>query len=212
MKNNKKLAYAALAVFASSAYAEGVAPEFNGKGTASVEVKNTLDIVETASLNFGTIAAVAGDDATLATLKLDPASGELTATSVTATDVAKKVGSITPIDKTNVSPGTFTVSNAARYTDLNIALPKDTETIELKMENAAPESLKFTLGKFTAYANDKAVGLDDTTGAGKARTDENGNLVLLVGATLSTEKARSAGTEPYLDAEYKGEYAVTISY
>ncbi|MEI8597284.1 hypothetical protein P4S64_05305 [Vibrio sp. M60_M31a] len=50
MKNNKKLAYAALAVFAGcTCPPEGVAPEFNGKGTASVEVRNTLDIVETAS-------------------------------------------------------------------------------------------------------------------------------------------------------------------
>ncbi|MBR9875085.1 MAG: hypothetical protein GYB23_12540 [Vibrionaceae bacterium] len=212
MKNNKKLAYAALAVFASSAYAEGVAPEFNGKGTASVEVRNTLDIVETASLNFGIIAAVAGDDATVATLVLAPDTGELTATSATAADTAKKVGSITPIDKTNVSPGTFTVSNAARYTNLNITLPKPADNIELKMENAAPDSLKFTLGKFTAYANDKKVDLDTTTGAGKATTDGNGNLVLLVGATLNTVQTTKAGTNSYLDAEYKGEYDVTISY
>lgn len=204
MKNNKKLAYAALAVFASSAYAEGVAPEFNGKGTASVEVKNTLDIVETTSLNFGTIAAVAGsDDTNAATLVLDPSTGEVTAKATADS------GSITPIDKTNVSPGTFTVSNAARYTNLNITLPKDADTIELKMENAAPESLKFTLGKFTAYANDKAVELDATTGAGKARTDENGNLVLLVGATLNTQKA---GDASYDDAVYSGTYDVTIKY
>lgn len=204
MKNNKKLAYAALAVFASSAYAEGVAPEFNGKGTASVEVRNTLDIVETASLNFGTIAAVAGSDNTnVATLVLDPSTGEVTATATADS------GSITPIDKTNVSPGTFTVSNAARYTNLNITLPKDADTIELKMENAAPESLKFTLGKFTAYANDQAVELDGATGAGKARTDENGNLVLLVGATLNTQKA---GNASYDDAVYSGTYDVTIKY
>ncbi|AXT72115.1 DUF4402 domain-containing protein [Vibrio natriegens] len=204
MKNNKKLAYAALAVFASSAYAEGVAPEFNGKGTASVEVKNTLDIVETTSLNFGTIAAVAGsDDTNAATLVLDPSTGEVTAKATADS------GSITPIDKTNVSPGTFTVSNAARYTNLNITLPKDADTIELKMENAAPESLKFTLGKFTAYANDKAVELDATTGAGKARTDENGNLVLLVGATLNTQKG---GDASYDDAVYSGTYDVTIKY
>jgi len=204
LKNNKKLAYAALAVFASSAYAEGVAPEFNGKGTASVEVKNTLDIVETTSLNFGTIAAVAGsDDTNAATLVLDPSTGEVTAKATADS------GSITPIDKTNVSPGTFTVSNAARYTNLNITLPKDADTIELKMENAAPESLKFTLGKFTAYANDKAVELDATTGAGKARTDENGNLVLLVGATLNTQKA---GDASYDDAVYSGTYDVTIKY
>ena len=204
MKNNKKLAYAALAVFASSAYAEGVAPEFNGKGTASVEVKNTLDIVETTSLNFGTIAAVAGsDDTNAATLVLDPSTGEVTAKATADS------GSITPIDKTNVSPGTFTVSNAARYTNLNITLPKDADTIELKMENAAPESLKFTLGKFTAYANDKAVELDATTGAGKARTDENGNLVLLVGATLNTQKA---GDASYDDAVYSGTYDLTIKY
>ena len=204
MKNNKKLAYAALAVFASSAYAEGVAPEFNGKGTASVEVRNTLDIVETASLNFGTIAAVAGSDNTnVATLVLDPSTGEVTATATADS------GSITPIDKTNVSPGTFTVSNAARYTNLNITLPKDADTIELKMENAAPESLKFTLGKFTAYANDKAVELNATTGAGKARTDENGNLVLLVGATLNTQKG---GDASYDDAVYSGTYDVTIKY
>ncbi|MGI9898075.1 DUF4402 domain-containing protein [Vibrio natriegens] len=204
MKNNKKLAYAALAVFASSAYAEGVAPEFNGKGTASVEVRNTLDIVETASLNFGTIAAVAGSDNTnVATLVLDPSTGEVTATATADS------GSITPIDKTNVSPGTFTVSNAARYTNLNITLPKDADTIELKMENAAPESLKFTLGKFTAYANDQAVELDGATGAGKARTDENGNLVLLVGATLNTQKA---GNASYDDAVYSGTYDLTIKY
>lgn len=204
MKNNKKLAYAALAVFASSAYAEGVAPEFNGKGTASVEVRNTLDIIETASLNFGTIAAVAGSDNTnVATLVLDPSTGEVTATA------AADSGSITPIDKTNVSPGTFTVSNAARYTNLNITLPKDADTIELKMENAAPESLKFTLGKFTAYANDQAVELDSATGAGKARTDENGNLVLLVGATLNTQKA---GDASYDDAVYSGTYDLTIKY
>lgn len=204
MKNNKKLAYAALAVFASSAYAEGVAPEFNGKGTASVEVKNTLDIVETTSLNFGTIAAVAGsDDTNAATLVLDPSTGEVTAKATADS------GSITPIDKTNVSPGTFTVSNAARYTNLNITLPKDADTIELKMENAAPESLKFTLGKFTAYANDKAVELNATTGAGKARTDENGNLVLLVGATLNTQKG---GDASYDDAVYSGTYDVTIKY
>ncbi|ANQ18269.1 DUF4402 domain-containing protein [Vibrio natriegens] len=204
MKNNKKLAYAALAVFASSAYAEGVAPEFNGKGTASVEVRNTLDIVETASLNFGTIAAVAGsDDTNAATLVLDPSTGEVTATATADS------GSITPIDKTNVSPGTFTVSNAARYTNLNITLPKDADTIELKMENAAPESLKFTLGKFTAYANDQAVELDGATGAGKARTDENGNLVLLVGATLNTQKA---GNASYDDAVYSGTYDLTIKY
>ena len=204
MKNNKKLAYAALAVFASSAYAEGVAPEFNKKGTASVEVKNTLDIVETTSLNFGTIAAVAGsDDTNAATLVLDPSTGEVTAKATADS------GSITPIDKTNVSPGTFTVSNAARYTNLNITLPKDADTIELKMENAAPESLKFTLGKFTAYANDKAVELNATTGAGKARTDENGNLVLLVGATLNTQKG---GDASYDDAVYSGTYDVTINY
>ncbi len=211
MKNNKKLAYAALAVFASSAYAEGVAPEFNGKGTASVEVRNTLDIVETASLNFGTIAAVAGDDATVATLVLAPDTGELTATSATAAATDKKVGSITPIDKTNVSPGTFTVSNAAKYTDLNITLPKSTDNIELKMENAAPESLKFTLGEFKAFANEKAVPLS-ADGVGKGRTDNNGNLVLLVGATLQTVQTKGTGTEPYLDAQYSGEYAVTISY
>lgn len=210
MKNNKKLAYAALAVFASSAYAEGVAPEFNGKGTASVEVRNTLDIVETASLNFGTIAAVAGNDTTVATLRLDPASGEVTAASGTAADTAKKVGSITPIDKTNVSPGTFTVSNAARYTDLNIDLTQ-TKDVELKMDNAAPESLFFTLTDFDVVANEKPVTL--ASNKGKAKTDGTGILLLRVGATLNTTTTKNtAGTEPYLDAEYKGEYAVTISY
>lgn len=210
MKNNKKLAYAALAVFASSAYAEGVAPEFNGKGTASVEVRNTLDIVETASLNFGTIAAVAGDDdKATATLKLDPASGEVTAAPVTATD-GKKAGSITPIDKTNVSPGTFTVSNAARYTDLNIDLTQ-TKDVELKMDNAAPESLFFTLTNFDVVANEKPVTL--ASNKGQAKTDGTGTLLLRVGATLNTTTTKNtAGTEPYLDAEYKGEYAVTISY
>ncbi|MCF7483588.1 hypothetical protein L3V31_17955 [Vibrio sp. J1-1] len=209
MKNNKKLAYAALAVFASSAYAEGVAPEFNGKGTASVEVRNTLDIVETASLNFGTIAAVAGNDTTMATLKLDPASGEVTAASVTAAE-GKKAGSITPIDKTNVSPGTFTVSNAARYTDLNIDLTQ-TKDVELKMDNAAPESLFFTLTDFDVVANEKPVTL--ASNKGKAKTDGTGILLLRVGATLNTTTTKNtAGTEPYLDAEYKGEYAVTISY
>lgn len=208
MKNNKKLAYAALAVFASSAYAEGVAPEFNGKGTASVEVKNTLDIVETASLNFGTIAAVAGDDtAAAATLKLVPATGELTSDIAGTQSADKTAGSITAIDKTNVSPGIFTVSNAAKYTNLNITLPKDADTIELKMENAAPESLKFTLSNFEAATNDGPVKLTD--GKGPARTDSNGNLVLLVGATLSTEKAGSAA---YDDAVYSGTYAVTIKY
>ncbi|MFN1551875.1 DUF4402 domain-containing protein [Vibrio natriegens] len=210
MKNNKKLAYAALAVFASSAYAEGVAPEFNGKGTASVEVRNTLDIVETASLNFGTIAAVAGNDTTVATLKLDPASGEVTAASGTATATDKKVGSITPIDKTNVSPGTFTVSNAARYTDLNIDLTQ-TKDVELKMDNAAPESLFFTLTNFDVVANEKPVTL--ASNKGQAKTDGTGTLLLRVGATLNTTTTKNtAGTEPYLDAEYKGEYAVTISY
>jgi hypothetical protein len=77
------------------------------------------------------------------------------------------------------------------------------------MENAAPESLKFTLGKFTAYANDQAVELDGATGAGKARTDENGNLVLLVGATLNTQKA---GNASYDDAVYSGTYDLTIKY
>ncbi len=205
MKNNTKLAYAALAVFASSAYAEGTAPQFNGKGKASVEVKNTLDIVETASLNFGTIAAVAGDEA-VATLTLDPATGDVTS-GISATSTTGTAGKITSIDKTNVSPGTFTVSNAAQYTDLNIVLP--TVASKLKMDNAAPESLMFTLEDFTAASNDKVVALTD--GKGKARTDENGNLVLLVGATLKTEKVAS-GTEPYLDQQYSGEYAVTISY
>lgn len=207
MKNNTKLAYAALAVFASSAYAEGTAPQFNGKGKASVEVRNTLDIVETTSLNFGTIAAVAGSDSAVATLVLNPENNELTTPTVTAND-SKIVGSITPIDKTNASRGVFTVSNAAKYTDLNVKLP--TAAIDMGMDNAAPGSLNFTLDTFTAYANEKAVELDGT-GSGKARTNASGDLVLLVGATLNTVQAAS-GTEPYLDAEYKGEYAVTISY
>ncbi|MFW8628794.1 DUF4402 domain-containing protein [Vibrio natriegens] len=208
MKNNKKLAYAALAVFASSAYAEGVAPEFNGKGTASVEVKNNLDIVETASLNFGTIAAVAGDDdKAAATLKLVPATGELTSDIVGTQTTDKTAGSITPIDKTNASPGTFTVSNAAKYTALNIKLPKDDDTIELKMENAAPTSLKFILSNFEAATNDGPVTLKD--GKGPATTDGNGNLILLVGATLSTQKG---GNASYKDAVYSGTYEVTITY
>lgn len=200
MKNNKKLACTALALFASSVCAE--TPAFNGKGTASVEVRNTLDIVETASLNFGVIAAVAGDNDSVAQLKLAPSTGELT------NEGTNPSGSITPIDKTAASPGIFTVSNAAKYADLNITLPKSTQPVALKMENAAPGSLDFVLSDFTATSSDKEIVL--TEGAGKAKTDGSGNLVLNVGATLSTVKGTAK--EPYLDAVYSGEYAVTISY
>ncbi len=204
MKNNTKLAYAALVVFASSAYAADDAPKFNGKGKASVEVRNTLDIVETASLNFGTIAAVAGKDGTLATLELNPESGKLKADN----GEADNAGRITPIDETGVSQGIFTVSNAAKFTDLNVKLPEG--SIDMTMDSPPPGALKFTLDTFKAFANDSLV--DFTNGVGQATTDENGNLVLFVGATLKTQQVSDVDTKPYIDAEYTGEYAVTISY
>ncbi len=152
--NGKVLSFAALTMFASVVHAEGeTASDFNGKGKVAVKVKNTLDIVEQSQLNFGLIAAVASQTGT-ASLALNATDGTL------GSPTKENGASITSIDSTGISPGTFLVTNAAKYTDLNIELP--TSDVDLVMDGAGPNSPAFKLGSFTAAVGNDAVNLSGT--------------------------------------------------
>lgn len=160
--SGKVLSFAALAMFSSVVHAESeTASDFNGKGKVAVKVKNTLDIVEQSQLNFGLIAAVASETG-MASLTLNPTDGTL------GTPTFSGKASITSIDSTGVSPGIFLVTNAAKYTDLNIEVP--TSDVNLVMASGGLDSLAFKLGNFTAAVGNEVVAL-----TGDSYTFKNGD-------------------------------------
>lgn len=194
-KTNTKLtllAAAGLIALVGSANAETI------EGSASVTVQNAITIAQTTALSFGTIAAIADDNGTSpksATLVMG-----LDGVSVVTSDGDAQITEIT-----TGNAGVFTISGAAAQTDLTITLPSS--DIDL-VDPSGTESKKFKVGTF-------AKGVVSGGGSGFSfTTDDNGELVFSVGATLTTDVAGSGSgaADAYADTTYTGAYDVEVNY
>lgn len=165
--------------------------------TASVEVRNSFDLIETVPLSFGVISAIYGDDATdFATLTID--SDGTTADTITDGLAAAR---IVPIAAGTA--GQFTIENAAPNTVLTI-----TPLVDFDLTDpSGGTSRQFQVSNFTleSISSGTAFAFD---------TDATGTLVFNVGATLTTDiQVLAAGTPgPYDDTTYTGTFDITVNY
>jgi len=164
--------------------------------TASVEVQNSFDLLETVPLSFGVISAIYSNVATdFATLTVD-SDGTSADIIVNGTDA-----SIVPISAGTA--GQFTVENAAPNTVLTITPPSDFDLTD----PSSGTTRKFQVSTFTleSISSGTAFAFD---------TDATGTLVFNVGATLTTDIVPVAGETagPYDDTTYTGTYDITVNY
>lgn len=165
--------------------------------TASVEVRNSFDLLETVPLSFGVISAIYGDAATdFATLTLN--SDGTSADTIVDGLVAARIVPITA-----GTAGQFTVENAAPNTELQI-----TPIVDFDLTDPSGATTRqFQVSNFTLRSISSGTPFTFDTDAG-------GVLVFNVGATLTTDvQVLAAGTPgPYDDATYTGTYDVTVNY
>lgn len=152
--------------------------------TVHTETSTSLNLTEDSVLDFGRLAATAAPG--------------VQASMVLATD-----GSISTSDNggarlvaiSGAAPGHISLQGAAALYDLTITV--QATTIYLTHETL-PGAPRFEISNFT------------TLPSGTGRTDNEGNLDILVGATLRTEDVTPA--EVYPDGNYSGTYVLTVEY
>lgn len=151
------------------------------------EPRTAIDMEQVTALNFGMIAAYADDEEDkYATMTLTP-KGKIQLT---------QVGNarITPIHKSE--PGLVRITGAVTSFDLNIDATQSADTVYLSHEDFKESAARFILEDIK------------TLPSGQGRTDSEGTLVILVGATLRTEVTE----KKYREGVYEGQYELTVSY
>jgi hypothetical protein len=175
--------------------------------TATVTIQNAFTLVETTPINFGTLRAFHDQTGTtnIASLILTPAG----TSSITEVGTAKMT-SLVP-----ATPGLFSVTGAAPFTDLTVVFPAAiTKLVAVGAPGTSPDFQIAAAGAGWAGtieggANDGAV--LDTTTFDNLQTDVNGEVALNVGATLTTDVATTR-TTAYIDAAYTATYSLEIKY
>jgi hypothetical protein len=184
-------------ISSSNVFAETVSD-----ATATVTIQNAFILVETTPINFGTLRAfhdsAGGTD--IASLVLTPSG----TSSIVEAGVAKMT-SLVP-----ATPGLFSVTGAAPFTDLTVVFPVAvTNLVAVGAPGTSPDfqiaSADWT-GTVAGGANDGAI-----YAASNLQTDVNGEVALNVGTTLTTDTATTR-TSAYIDAVYSANYSLEINY
>lgn len=191
--------------------------------TATVTVSNSFTLTETAPLNFGSLAVFQDldldndGDTTVDTPAVYTVNADGSGTSVTpatyggATDVRSTMTVLTA-----GTPATYTVSNAARFTDLFVYFDTGTNTTQsftLTNPSADPTANStFTgtvaIGTTQITSGPNSGNAVSNSGSGFLRTDNNGEAGFSVGATLSPNPAATAIN----DGTYTGNFTVIVQY
>lgn len=152
--------------------------------TFTGQVRSSLEFNEVGPLKFGTLFAQgSGND--VASLRLRP-TGEI--------DIFKN-GEARMLSLSPPAPAVLRVTAAAAYHELTISVQIADTELRHASQAAGP---RFTLSDLT------------TLPANTGTTDQNGQLEIRVGGTLSTQKA--AGNVVYPAGTYQGTYSLTVSY
>jgi len=174
-------------------------------GTASILVQNSFTLVQTTPLDFGTVVAIADDDA--ANTLTDVGTLIVDSDGVTA-DTVTNAGNASIIPIVAGTAVTFTVSGASPNTTLTVTLPGSFTLVD----GSGTDSKVFTVSTFTT-----TVTLNGPGNNFAYITDGGGNLVFNMGATLITDNVQAGSTasapEPYIDGTtYTGAYTMTVAY
>jgi hypothetical protein len=197
-KITKILGATFILVSSNSVFAETVSD-----ASATVTVQNAFTLLEAIPLNFGIIRATADDTAAgdVATLTLSTA-GVTAGSTVNLAAIAPLSGG---------TPGSFTVTGAAPFTDLEVTFPSNDATV--LVGGALPASAaNFTIGLWSALVVGGLNDGDTITTAGTMQTDSAGAVAMTVGATLSTDAAAASITQNYQDVAYTSLYTVIVDY
>lgn len=151
-----------------------------------VTMQNALNLEELQALSFGTLFARSDSDSQ-ASLTIAPG-GRLTQS--VEDDDSRLVSLSAP------QPGVFELLGAAPNYDITISLQSD--PIFMEREGGSPGDPRLIVSGFQSLP------------AGSGQTDDDGNLEIRVGATVSTEL--TTGPEVYPGGTYRGTYSITLSY
>jgi len=176
--------------------------------TATVEVKNIITIAENAAINFGSVRASVDQTnvANFASLTLNPVSGALTETAAPTGVTAP--AALTSLTAGNV--GSYTISEAASFTGLNLTFPTAVATL---IASGFPGTTpSFTVDSWTAAVDGGPNDGGDATDNTILVTDFDGAVTFSVGAKLNTMKSATSATDKYVDAVYTGDYIVKVEY
>lgn len=174
---------------------------------AVVTVQNSFTLQINQTLDFGIVRAVAGL-VTPATLSV-PANPNLQISTTPGSGSDPAILDI--LDSSSAQPAQLAIAEATKYTPLTIELPDVTNNpVELATDGPGTTPV-FEITAFTLYATVGQNANQDiaiTNNQGTITTDGSGNAEFNLGATLSTEVISAE----YVDGEYKGTVAVTVSY
>lgn len=151
-----------------------------------VTMQNALNLEELQSLNFGTLF-VRSDSDSQASLTVEPG-GRLTQSE--DNDDSRIVSLSAP------RPGVFELLGAAPNYDITIDL--QSSPVFMELEDGGPEDPRLVVSDFRSLPS------------GVGQTNEDGNLEIRVGATVSTEL--TTAPEVYPSGTYRGTYSITLSY
>lgn len=170
--------------------------------TATVTVKNAIDIAEVTPLHIGTIRASADLTAAsvkVATLVVNPETGVGVATNDTATIGQLAVG----------TAGEFEVTGLAPYQPLDITSPAATT---LKLSPHPTGGAFFHVNTFTFWVTSITTPALYAT-SGDLKADATGVATFSVGATVTTSDVAADATDTqYQDTDYTGTYIIDITY
>jgi len=174
--------------------------------TASVTVSNVITLTEDAALTFGSVRATADVTANAAALTLDAATGVLTSGTAIGTVANAAISSLSV-----GNAGSYTVSDAANFSPINLTLPAD-DVVYLTATGVPSTNPRFAVNGFKATVfggtND---GADAETNTNLV-TDNTGAVSFNVGATLYTDIRTTGIVETYIDEDYSGAYAIVVTY
>ena len=174
-------------------------------GTASILVQNSFTLVQTTPINFGTVVAIADDDAVA---NVTDVGTLILSSDGVAADTITNAGNASIIAIVAGTAATFTVSGASPNTTLTVTLPGAFNLID----GSATDNKVFIVNAFTTTVTQN--GPNDNF---SYVTDAGGNLVFNMGATLITDNVQTgsgaSAAEPYRDGvTYAGTYTMTVAY
>lgn len=197
--NNKNIL--ALAVLAATAVSSVNVMALTS--TATVTVKNAIDVAEVTPFNIGTIRATAdltASSAKVATLVVDAETGVGTAMN----DGVATIGQLAV-----GTPGEFSVTGLAPYQALNI---DNTITTELKLTPHPTGGAFFKVTDFKFWVTSITTPAEYAAG-GDLIADATGVATFTVGATVKTSDVSTDATAAqYQDSDYTGTYSIDVTY
>lgn len=174
-------------------------------GTASIQITNAFNLVETTPISFGNVQLTQDTDTGTAGSVSITIAGDATPMSVTASAPTEASANIL----TAGAPGRFDITAAAPFTALDVTFPSAFDLVN----TAAPPSnpaLEVTLAATTTFilggVND---GLVLNPGTNDLITDGTGAVGISLGGVLTSD---GADDEPFADGTYSGTYNLTVNY